>query len=115
MASERAPAGLRRAAAKALILVALTVHGWLTWRAYQKHGYAGFFPPFTHSNTAQIFSDLVLALGLVNLWIFSDLKRRGQSAMWSVVVLAGTTLGGSFAPLLYFLFRAAPPSPKANA
>ena len=48
----------------------------LTVVAHSAHGYSGFFPPFADANTTQIFSDLVIALAMVNMWVFLDLRRR---------------------------------------
>ena len=57
------------------------------------------------SNTTQIFSDLVIALTLVNVWVYLDLRRRGQSLYWFALHLVGTAAAGSNAPLLYLLLR----------
>ena len=88
-----------------LILGAVLVHGGLTFIAFEKHGYGGFFPPFDSSNTTQIFSDLFIALCLVNVWVFVDLKRH-RKPLSLFVIHALLTIGfGSFAPLSYLLFR----------
>jgi len=48
----------------------------------------------------QIFSELVIALTLVMVWMWRDAKNSGRSAWpWIVVTLAV----GSFGPLLYFI------------
>jgi hypothetical protein len=86
-------------------MIALVAHGYLTLIAWGDHGYSGFFPPFAMSNTTQIFSDLVIALTLVNVWVYLDLRRRGQSLYWFVLHLVGTAAAGSNAPLLYLLIR----------
>ena len=69
------------------------------------HGYAGYFPPFAQSNTTQIFSDLVIALTLVNCWVFVGVERRGLPRYWFGVHVVGTALLGSFASLTYLLVR----------
>ena len=48
-----------------LIGTAFILHGVLTYVAFQDFGYGGYFPPFTDTNTTQIFSDLVIALSFV--------------------------------------------------
>ena len=87
------------------VCIALITHYLFTIAAYSEHGFAGFFPPFEQSNTTQIFSDLVIGLSLVNIWVFYDLRRRGKSILWFVLHLVGTALAGSFVPLVYFLLR----------
>ena len=88
-----------------IICAALLVHGGFTVVAFVEHGYSGYFPPFSDTNTTQIFSDLVLALTLVNVWVYFDLKRRKKPGYWFLVHLLGTALSGSFAPLVYLLVR----------
>jgi len=100
---------------KLLLCAALAIHGWFSFISWGEYGYAGFFPPFAQANTTQIFSDLVIALSLVNLWVFLDVRRRGKPLHWFGLHLAGTAMFGSFAPMLYLLFRdepAAPASPE---
>ena len=90
---------------KWLIIMALLVHYVFTMVAWSDHGYAGFFPPFSNTNTIQIFSDLVISLSLVHVWVFFDVKRRGKPLYWFLLHLAGTALTGSFAPMVYLLLR----------
>ena len=88
-----------------VIGVALVIHGFFTFSMLREHGYLGAFPPFATSNTTQIFSDLVIALALVNLWVFFDLRRQGRPGYWFAVHLLGTAAAGSFAPLGYLFIR----------
>ena len=88
-----------------VICAALLVHGGFSVVALLDHGYSGAFPPFADTNTTQIFSDLVLALALVNVWVYFDLKRRNKPGYWFLVHLLATALSGSFAPLVYLLIR----------
>lgn len=88
-----------------VICAALLIHGGFTVVAFLDHGYSGAFPPFADTNTMQIFSDLVLALALVNVWVYFDLKRRNKPGYWFLVHLLATALSGSFAPLAYLLIR----------
>ena len=95
------------------LLLVLCAHSSLTFYSWVEFGYTGFFPPFQDSNTTQIFSDLLIALSLVNGWIYMDLQSRKLAKWWIVPVLLGTILAGSFAPLLYFLIH--PPTLKLNS
>jgi hypothetical protein len=90
---------------KPLIIIALLIHSFVTVTAFAEHGFLGFFPPFLQTNTTQIFSDLVLSLTLVNVWIYFDLKHLNKPALWFLPVLIGTALLGSFVPLGYLLLR----------
>lgn len=90
---------------KLIICAAILIHGWLSFMAFMDHGYAGYFPPFPDTNTTQIFSDLVLALSLVNIWVYFDLKRHGKPISWFFTHLVATAMVGSFAPLVYLLIR----------
>ena len=88
-----------------LILLVFAVHGFFTVTSFSEHGYLGFFPPFGQSNTTQLFSDLAIALSLVNIWVYLDLRARNRPVAWVLPLLGGTLLAGSFAPLCYFLLR----------
>jgi hypothetical protein len=96
---------MRRYWLRASAFGALLVHGCISYVAWLEHGFAGAFPPFVSSNTTQIYSDLVIALIGVNIWVFYDMRLRKTSRRWFVVHATGTWLSGSFAPLLYILFR----------
>ncbi|HAN30657.1 MAG TPA: hypothetical protein DCQ06_03575 [Myxococcales bacterium] len=88
-----------------IVCIALVIHGVLSWQSFFDHGHAGYFPPLSHSNTTQILSDLMLALALVNVWVFVDLPRRGKAMYWFALHLVATAMLGSFAPLIYLLVR----------
>ena len=96
------------------LIAALAVHGWFTVQMFWSHGYWGAFPPFDASNTTQIFSDLFVAVALINLWVYFDVRRRGLPLFVFFVHVAGTVATGSFAPLLYLLFRPSPLFLAAN-
>ena len=87
------------------LIAVIFAHGWLTYAAWISHGYAGFFPPFTAINTQQIFSDLAIALTLVNVGVYLDLEGHPQRKLWVAVHVLGTLLAGSFAPLTYLMLR----------
>jgi hypothetical protein len=90
---------------KFLLLIVFAVHLVITAVVCGEHGVLSVFPPFSESYTTQIFSDLVIALTLVNIWIYFDLKKMGKPIYYSLAVLIGTALSGSFAPLSYLLVR----------
>jgi membrane protein implicated in regulation of membrane protease activity len=53
----------------------------------------------------QVSLDLVLALSLVSIWVWSDARKRGKNPVpWIVATL----FTGSIAPLTYLLFRSGP-------
>ena len=62
--------------------------------------FALFVNNLTHPAGQQVFADLLIALGLVMVWIWQD-ARRSDRAVWLWLLLTLAT--GSFGPLLYFL------------
>jgi hypothetical protein len=88
-----------------LILLAVVFHSVPTIGSWTEHGYLAVFPPFSESCTTQIFSDLFVALTLINIWVYSDLKRLGKPIGWFALHVLGTILSGSYAPLTYLLVR----------
>mgnify|MGYP001815876036 CR=1 len=80
------------------ILIPFTL---LTVYAVMEVGYIGIFDYHRHSPAGwQVFTDLVIALVLVLLWLIPEARRNGRSP-WPWVVL--TLVSGSFGPLLYLL------------
>jgi len=90
---------------KVFLVFVLFIHTFFSIKSYGDFGFLGFFPPFKDSNTTQIFSDLVISLSLVNLWIFLDLKKLGKPLIWILPICLGTLISGSYAVICYFLFR----------
>lgn len=88
---------------RTLILLVLVLFGALTGAALWQHGYLGIFllPLQTLAGT-QVLVDLVIALGLVLVWLVQDARAQGRNP-WPWV--AATLLAGSFGPLLYLLTR----------
>lgn len=99
---------------RAAIVVAFLIHGYWTYESYLAHGYAGYFPPFAQVNTTQIFSDLVVSLQVLNVFIYRDIQRRGWSLWWLAAVMVGEFFSGSFAALLYGLIAGPPPAPARD-
>jgi len=71
-----------------------------TW-AVSVHGYAGFFEALgANAATITAGTDLVIALGLITVWMWRDAKATGRN----VVPYVGlTALLGSVGPLAYLL------------
>ena len=88
---------------RALLLGVLLLFGALTAAAVWRHGYWGILLPHLHSlGAGQVLADLVIALGLVLVWLVRDARAHGRAA-WPWVLL--TLAAGSFGPLLYLLLR----------
>ena len=88
---------------KPVIIAAIAALAMVTAIAFLREGLAGMFTPFRESFwTWQYFIDLVIALGLVIIWMWQDCKSRGKSALPWIIA---TFLSGSFAPLIYLLIR----------
>lgn len=86
---------------KALLLVTLAIHLSITAYSMRTGGIWGAFPPFNDVWTYQIFSDLLVSIGLLWLVLYRRAKRRGRP-MWKVWACGlGIVLSGSIATLLY--------------
>jgi len=86
---------------KAFLVIALTALGGITAVALWHEGLVGIFAAITHSfGSMQIFTDLVIALTLVMVWMWRDAKTNGRN-VWPWIVF--TLVAGSFGPLLYLL------------
>ncbi len=86
-----------------LLVTTLLAFGALTGIALWNEGVIGIFSSITHSYASmQIFADLVIALVLVMIWMWSDAKKSGRKA-WPWIAL--TLVAGSLGPLLYLLTR----------
>jgi hypothetical protein len=70
--------------------------------ALWEYGLVGLYQAvFANAVTTLLFTDLVIALGLVTLWMWQDARDRGVSPVPYVALTLGF---GSVGPLLY-LFR----------
>ncbi len=98
---------------KLFAIVALIPFSILTAYAVMEVGYIGIFDYHRHSPAGwQVFSDLVIALLLVLVWMVPDARARGRNP-WPWVV--ATLLLGSFAPLLYLATERQPAQAPAHA
>lgn len=77
----------------------------LSLYAVSQYGYLGFFvaAAFANATTFTAFTGLVIALGLVTVWMWADPCERGVNPIPYVVL---TLVLGSVGPLLYLLRRA---------
>lgn len=86
-----------------LLVIVLVPFTLLTAVALWEHGYLGIvLPHFQAWNAGQVFADLVIALGLIMIWMYRDARRLGRSP-WPWIV--ATAALGSFGPLFYLLTR----------
>lgn len=74
----------------------------LTLYAVQQVGYIGIFDYHRHSPAGwQVFTDLVIALLLVLIWLVPNAKDSGRNP-WPWVIM--TLFLGSIGPLMYLAF-----------
>ena len=76
----------------------------MSFYALSQVGVVGFIESVSGGGIVSwtIFADLMIALGLVCLWMIQDAKARGVSA---IPYLVATLLLGSVGPLLYLTRR----------
>ena len=86
-----------------LLAVLLLDFTGLTAYAVYHYGYLGFFDAIlSNAVGVTVFADLLIALGLVTVWMWQDAQDRG----WSVAPYVVLTLTlGSVGPLLYLIRR----------
>lgn len=89
---------------KYLILL-LLAHTAMTFYFLRDHGFWSVFPPFQEGYTWQIFSDLVVSISLVLFFIYRQLKIQKQNLNSFYILIFGTAMLGSFAPLIYLLLN----------
>lgn len=91
-----------------ILLGVTVVFSGLSAAALWQHGYWGMWQALLQSlATLQGLADLVLALGMVLVWVWHDARRSGR-LFWPYLVL--TLASGSFGPLLYLWLRKAEPA-----
>jgi hypothetical protein len=93
--------------ARIALVVTLAGFAVLAALALWHHGYWGILEPhFQTFGAAQVFADLVIALGLFLVWMWRDARASGRNP-WPWLALTFAT--GSFGPLFYLLARRATP------
>ncbi len=87
-----------------LLGVVLAAFGIENVYAIAQFGYIGFFENLLSAGlpTLLVFSDLLIALSLVMVWMWNDARARGAT-LWPYLVL--TLALGSIGPLLYLIRR----------
>jgi hypothetical protein len=89
-----------------LLITVLAAFSLLTAVAVWHDGVVGIFTGQLQSwGGRQVLVDLVIALGLVLVWLWRDARSIGRNP-WPWIVL--TLAAGSFGPLIYLLTRPAP-------
>ncbi len=88
---------------RTLAIVLLIPFLLLTAYAVMEVGYMGILDYNRHSPAGwQVFTDLVISLLLVLVWLVDDAKKLGRNP-WPWVV--GTLLTGCISPLIYLATR----------
>ena len=88
---------------KLLIILVLILFASLTYVAVLDYGYFGIWKlQIQNFGTLQVLVDILIALSLVSIWMWSDAKKTNR-IFWPWVFLTITL--GSFGPLLYLLFK----------
>jgi hypothetical protein len=83
--------------------------------AVSQDGLLSPFPPFERWHTYQIFFDLGTSIGLVSIWVYYDMQKRGRPAAYFIAYLVGVGVSGSIAPMLYLLLFRPEPSDDSEA
>jgi hypothetical protein len=65
----------------------------------------GAFPPFQELFVYQIFSDLVVSLILVLVFIYFEMRKKKKPLIPFVLCCAGVGLMGSFSVLIYLFLN----------
>ncbi len=88
-----------------LVAVSLVFGAYSAWALWH-HGYLGIWRAgLTDLAAGQILFDLVIACGLIALWMLRDARDAGRRA-WPYLLL--TLTAGSVGPLLYLLLSRRP-------
>ena len=83
----------------------LVIHTIVTVLALKDGSVWAVFPPFREAFVYQIFSDLVVSLGIVFLLCFLRLKEKQRSPKKLFIAMVGAAMFGSFSPLVYLLIE----------
>ena len=86
-----------------LVVVLLSFVAFTAWAVATGGTFSEVSAAFTANPwTIQVTIDLILALSMVCVWMWTDARRRGKNPVPWVVA---TALTGSIAPLTYLLLR----------
>ncbi|MEM9776711.1 MAG: DUF2834 domain-containing protein, partial [Chloroflexota bacterium] len=88
---------------RTILIIVTILFGALTAAALWFDGVIGIFSSiFTSWGSAQIYVDLVIACGILCVWMYRDSKQIGRNP-WPWIIL--TAIAGVFGPLGYLLTR----------
>ena len=91
---------------RTILIIVTILFGALTVVALWVDGVIGIFSSiFTSWGSAQIYVDLVIACGILCVWMYRDAKQIGRNP-WPWIVL--TAIAGVFGPLGYLITRETP-------
>ena len=94
---------MNRTTIRTILIVTLVLFGALTAAALWFDGVIGIFASIVSSwGSAQIYVDLVIAVVIINVWIWRDAKTNGKNP-WPWII--ASFIVGSFSPLVYLLVR----------
>ena len=101
--AERPTPPIGRSTEQVLLVVVLVLFAGFTAAALAVDGIVGIFHAITFNLVSiQIFVDLVLAVGVIDIWVHRDARSRGRNPWpW----LAASLATGMFSPLIYLLVR----------
>lgn len=98
--------------ARSLLILVFAAFGAYSTYVLFDVGYLGVLRShLLNSGSLQVAGDLLIALGLVCVWMVRDARQRGRNP-WPFVV--ATLFLGSFGPLLYLLLRGTGPAPDGR-
>jgi hypothetical protein len=88
---------------RVFLIIILAFHSCLSLYATYTKGFMGAFPPFEDIWTYQIFSDLLVSIVLLWLFLYYEAKKNNRP-LWKVYLCAiGIFFSGSIAPLIYLI------------
>lgn len=81
------------------------MHSVISFFVFRQVSIWTVFPPFSELYVNQIFSDLLVSIGLVLMFIFMQLKKKQRSYKYFYLCCIGVIFMGSFSPLIYLLYE----------
>ena len=87
------------------LILLLIFHSAMTFYFLRHDGFWSVFPPFQEGYTWQIFSDLVVSVSIILFFIYRQLKLKKEKLNSFYILIVGTAMLGSFAPMIYLLLN----------
>ena len=88
-----------------IIITLLICHLMITLYVCYHEGWLCPFPPFSSLTTYQVFSDLIIAISLLDIFILFEMENKNIPKIRFIYLAIGTVLLGSFAPMLFLLWN----------